>query len=74
MCSNSSARDSNSGWEIITVNNEKRYTLGDALPKTNPWWDDRLGYASFAKRIAGVITKMEGPNSYVIGVAENPQP
>lgn len=46
----------------------KRYTLGDDLPKNNPWQEDRLGYAPFAKRIATVITKMSAPNGYVIGI------
>jgi predicted KAP-like P-loop ATPase len=56
------------GGGFIKVNDEKRYTLGDDLPKTNPWEDDRLGYAPFAKRIAAVIIKMAAPNGYVIGV------
>lgn len=47
---------------------EKRYTLGDDLPKKNPWRDDRLGYASFAKRIATVIIRLPAPNGYVIGI------
>lgn len=47
---------------------EKGYKLGDDLPKSNPWRDDRLGYAPFAKRIATVIIKMTAPNGYVIGV------
>lgn len=47
---------------------EKRYVLGDDLPKTNPWQEDRLGYNSFAKRIATVIIKMAAPNGYVIGI------
>lgn len=47
---------------------ERRYTLGDDLPKTNPWQDDRLGYAPFAKRIATVIIKMTAPNGCVIGI------
>ncbi|MGO4450459.1 P-loop NTPase fold protein [Phyllobacterium sp. TAF24] len=47
---------------------EKLHKLGDDLPKSNPWRDDRLGYAPFAKRIASVIIKMAAPNGYVIGV------
>jgi predicted KAP-like P-loop ATPase len=53
---------------LITVAGEKRHNLGDDLPKRNPWQDDRLGYAAFAKQIATVIIKMSAPNGYVIGV------
>lgn len=42
--------------------------LGDDLPKVNPWQDDRLGYAPFAKRIARVIISLAAPNGYVIGI------
>lgn len=42
--------------------------LGDDLPKQNPWRDDRLGYAPFAKRIARVIISLAAPNGYVIGI------
>lgn len=42
--------------------------LGDDLPKQNPWQDDRLGYAPFAKRISRVIIHLRAPNGYVIGL------
>lgn len=44
------------------------YTLGDDLPKVNPWQDDRLGYAPFAKRLARVIRALRVPNGYVVGL------
>ncbi|MGO4621035.1 P-loop NTPase fold protein [Ensifer sp. 2YAB10] len=44
------------------------YILGDDQPKTNPWRDDRLGYAPFAKRLANVAINMNIPNGYVIGL------
>jgi hypothetical protein len=42
--------------------------LGDDLPKQNPWQDDRLGFAAFAKRISKVIIHLRAPNGYVIGL------
>lgn len=42
--------------------------LGDDQPKENPWEQDRLGYASFASRVAQTITRMHTPNGYVIGL------
>ncbi|WP_287184340.1 P-loop NTPase fold protein [Mesorhizobium sp.] len=45
-----------------------KHILGDDLPKENPWRDDRLGYAPFAKSIARVIISLTAPNGYVIGL------
>lgn len=47
---------------------EAKWSLGEDLPKKNPWQDDRLGYAPFAKRIARVIVGLPAPNGYVIGL------
>lgn len=44
------------------------YVLGDDRPKDNPWQDDRLGYANFAKRIFNVVANNRAPNGYVIGL------
>jgi len=44
------------------------YTLGDDLPKVNPWTEDRLGFAPFADRLARVIRTLRVPNGYVIGL------
>jgi predicted KAP-like P-loop ATPase len=44
------------------------YIFGDDQPKKNPWQDDRLGYAPFAKRIANIAINMDIPNGYVIGL------
>jgi energy-coupling factor transporter ATP-binding protein EcfA2 len=44
------------------------HILGADLPKLNPWQDDKLGYAPFAKRIAQVIVNLTAPNGYVIGI------
>jgi predicted KAP-like P-loop ATPase len=46
----------------------QKHVLGDDLPKQNPWQEDRLNYAPFAKRIARVITGLVAPNGYVIGL------
>lgn len=50
------------------MTDETRYVLGDDLPKQNPWQEDRLGYASFARRISKVIINLAAPNGYVIGL------
>jgi hypothetical protein len=50
------------------MDSKLKYVLGDDLPKQNPWEDDRLGYAPFAKRIARVIISQGAPNGYVIGL------
>ncbi|CAI9403690.1 hypothetical protein ANOBCDAF_04470 [Pleomorphomonas sp. T1.2MG-36] len=42
--------------------------FGDDEPKRNPWRQDRLGYAPFAKRIFNVVIRMKAPNGYVIGL------
>lgn len=42
--------------------------FGDDAPKDNPWQDDRLGFAPFAKRIFNVVVHMRAPNGYVIGL------
>lgn len=44
------------------------YTPGDDLPKENPWQEDRLGYRPFTERLAKVITALNVPNGYVIGL------
>ena len=44
------------------------YTLGDDLPKQNPWREDKLGYAPFAERVAKVIINLTASNGYVIGL------
>lgn len=41
----------------------------DDAPKSNPWKEDRLGYAPFAKRLADAIRQMRAPNGYVIGLS-----
>ena len=38
------------------------YTVGDDLPKVNPWTEDRLGFAPFAERLARVIRTLRVPN------------
>ncbi len=43
------------------------YTLGDDQPK-KALKDDRLGYASFAKRLADILADMDVPNGYVVGL------
>ena len=45
-----------------------QYTLGDDQPKTNPWHEDRLGYAPIAQRLANVVINMRVPSGYVIGL------
>ncbi|WP_165419073.1 KAP family P-loop NTPase fold protein [Rhizobium leguminosarum] len=47
---------------------KERYKLGEDIPKENPWRDDRLGAAPFAKRIAATILSIDAPNGYVIGL------
>jgi len=42
--------------------------FGDDEPKRNPWRQDRLGFAPFAKRIFNVVIRMKAPNGYVIGL------
>jgi hypothetical protein len=42
------------------------YTVGDDLPKVNPWTEDRLGFAPFAERLARVIRTLRVPNGYVM--------
>lgn len=42
--------------------------LGDDLPKTNPWQDDRLGYTPFCERLVKVILSFDAPSGYVIGL------
>ncbi|MET4633377.1 KAP family P-loop NTPase fold protein [Kaistia defluvii] len=44
------------------------YSLGDDQPKQNPWREDKLGYAPFARRLADVIINMAAPNGFVIGI------
>lgn len=43
-------------------------SLGDDTPKSNPWQEDRLGFAPFAKGIARVLTERRFPSGYVVGV------
>jgi hypothetical protein len=45
-----------------------RYLLGDDLPKQNPWNEDRLNYAPFAKQIARIVIGLEAKHGYVIGL------
>ena len=47
---------------------EDTYTLGDDLPKQNPWRDDRLGYTPFCERLSKVLINLKAPNGYVIGL------
>jgi predicted KAP-like P-loop ATPase len=42
--------------------------FGDDSPKSNPWQEDKLGYAPFAKRLAKLIASLDAPNGYVIGL------
>ena len=44
------------------------YNLGDDQPKRNPWQDDMLEHAPFARRLANVVINMNIPNGYVIGL------
>jgi predicted KAP-like P-loop ATPase len=46
----------------------ERTTLNDDAPKENPWVEDRLGYAPFAKRLSAAIRALDAPNGYVIGL------
>ncbi|WP_164753780.1 MULTISPECIES: P-loop NTPase fold protein [unclassified Mesorhizobium] len=50
------------------MSNEQKYSLGDDLPKDNPWQDDLLGYAPFAKMLFNAIRDLDAPNGYVIGL------
>jgi hypothetical protein len=45
-----------------------RPQFSDDNPKENPWTEDRLGFAPFAKRLADSILEVEAPNGYVIGL------
>lgn len=45
-----------------------RPQFSDDNPKENPWTEDRLGFAPFAKRLAASILEVEAPNGYVIGL------
>ncbi len=40
----------------------------DDLPKLNPWQEDRLGYAPFAKRLSNSLLRLQAPDGYVIGL------
>ena len=42
--------------------------FGDDQPKLNPWQDDQLGHAPFARRVSKVIINLPTPNGYVIGL------
>ena len=42
-------------------------TFGDDTPKNKPG-DDRLNYASFARRVADAIVGLDAPGGYVIGI------
>ncbi|WP_083468250.1 KAP family P-loop NTPase fold protein [Methylobacterium tarhaniae] len=42
--------------------------FSDDNPKSNPWTEDQLGFAPFAKRLASSIIEVEAPNGYVIGL------
>jgi predicted KAP-like P-loop ATPase len=43
-------------------------SFSDDAPKADPWTEDRLGYASFAERMANVIVDLAAPNGYVMGL------
>lgn len=43
-------------------------TFGDDAPKLNPWTEDQLDYAPFARRLAQAIIGLAAPNGYVIGL------
>ncbi|WP_267423175.1 P-loop NTPase fold protein [Methylobacterium sp. GC_Met_2] len=45
-----------------------RPQFSDDNPKEDPWTEDRLGFAPFAKRLAASILEVEAPNGYVIGL------
>lgn len=47
---------------------ENYHLLGDDLPKKDPWREDRLGFASFAERMAKIIQNLQAQNGYVIGL------
>ena len=47
---------------------DESYGFSDDAPKENPWTDDKLGVAPFAKRLASVILGIDAPNGYVIGL------
>ena len=47
---------------------KQQYELGDDQPKQNPWQDDLLGNAPFAKMLFNVIRDLRAPNGYVIGI------
>ncbi len=55
--------DESSGGRMV-----QRHILGDDLPKTNPWQDDRLNYAPFAERVAKVLIGLSAPHGYVVGL------
>lgn len=42
--------------------------LSDDSPRINPWTDDRLGHAGFARRMAEALARQTAPNGYVIGL------
>ncbi|MBE7157951.1 MAG: hypothetical protein INR62_05880 [Rhodospirillales bacterium] len=45
-----------------------RPQFSDDNPKENPWTEDRLGFAPFAKRLADSILEVDAPNGYVISL------
>lgn len=42
--------------------------FADDAAKTNPWTEDALGFAPFARRLSQVVLSMAAPNGYVIGL------
>lgn len=42
--------------------------FADDAAKVNPWTEDALGFAPFAKRLSQVALRMAAPNGYVIGL------
>lgn len=50
------------------MRNGQVYSLGDDLPKENPWQHDLLGYAPFAKMLFKAVSELDAPNGYVIGL------
>lgn len=45
-----------------------QHKLGDDIPKTDPWKEDRLRLSPFAKLLSKVIIDAVAPNGYVIGL------
>jgi len=44
------------------------FKFADDAPRSDPWTQDDFGYRRFAQRLAQVVTQLDAPNGYVIGL------